>query len=56
MQWYLSIAIMVAFDSLVYSIVEDNGLVQPALILSGPSAVNITVVVVNSDITAIGKC
>ena len=52
--WCFSVAVVVSFDSSTYSIDEDNGPVQPVLILSGPSRIIVTVEVVNADLTATG--
>ena len=52
--WCLSLAVIVRFDSSTYDIDEGTGPLQPVLLLSGPSAFDITVEVINDDITAIG--
>ena len=47
-------AITVGFDNATYTVVEDTGIVQPALILSNPSSFVETVQVISTDITADG--
>ena len=43
------------FEQKTYSVHEDDGPAQPALILSNPSSTNITVQVLNTDGSAIGE-
>ena len=50
-----TIAITVTFNQSTYSVDEDNGLVQPVLILSNPSSTDITVQVITDDNTATGE-
>ena len=44
------------FERPTYSVDEDDGPAQPALILSNPSSTDITVQVFNTDGTATGEC
>ena len=48
------IAISVRFDNAAYTVNEGDGIVQPLLVLSNPSAFNETVQVINTDITTNG--
>ena len=52
---YHIIAITVNFDQSTYIIDEDNGPVQPLLVLSNPSTFLINVQVNSSDGSALGK-
>jgi len=44
------------FTQSAYSVDENNGPVQPVLVLSNPSSTDITVQVFNINITAFGGC
>ena len=46
----------IKFSQVTYSSVEDNGPLQPELILSNPLSTNVTVQVGDKDDTAIGEC
>ena len=48
-------AATVRFDQPTYSVNEDGGPVQPALVLSNPLSTDITVEVFNTDGSATGK-
>ena len=50
-----TVAINVTFDQSTYNINEDDGPVQPVLVLSNPSSTDITVQVRSRDITATGE-
>ena len=52
---FYSIDATVSFNRSAYSIVEDDGPVQPVLVLSNPSSFDITVQVTDTSITATGK-
>jgi len=45
----------VSFSQSTYSVDEDDGPVQPVLVLSNPSSTDITVQVGSNDITATGE-
>ena len=47
--------IVVNFEQMTYNIDEDNGLVQPVLVLSNPSSTTITIEVLSIDESATGK-
>ena len=47
--------ITVSFSQSTYSVNEDDGLVQPVLVLSNPSSTNITVQVRDTSNTATGE-
>ena len=49
------IAATVSFSQSTYSVGENNGVLQPMLTLSNPSSTDITVEVLSSDESAIGK-
>ena len=49
------VAPTVSFSRATYRVGEDDGAVQPALILSNPSSTDITVQVRDTQDTAIGK-
>ena len=51
----LVIAITVTFSETTYSVDEDAGPVQPMLVLSGPSATAITVIVTSGGGSATGE-
>ena len=51
----LLLGITVRFDKAMYTVDEDNGLIQPLLIFSNPSSFIEIVQVNNIDITATGK-
>ena len=53
--FYCVIVITVIFDQSAYIVDEDNGPVQPVLVLSNPSTVLIVVQVNSSDGSAVGK-
>ena len=48
------VAATISFDQSAYSIAEDGGLVQPVLVLSNPSSVDITIQVIDTAATTIG--
>ena len=52
---YLCTAIMITFGQSSYSVNEDDGVVQPELILSNPSSSSFTAQVISKDITALSK-
>ena len=52
MHIFLTIDITVSFNQSTYSVDEDDGPVQPVLVLSNPSSTDITVQVRSNDITA----
>ena len=49
------VVITVSFNQSTYSVNENSGPVQPVLVLSNPSTIDITVEIMNNDNTAIGK-
>ena len=49
-----SVAATISFDQSAYSIAEDGGPVQPVLVLSNPSSVDITIRVIDTATTATG--
>ena len=49
------LGIVVNFEQMTYDIDEDNGPVQPVLVLSNPSSTTVTVEVLNMDESASGK-
>ena len=49
------VVITVAFNQSTYSVNENSGPVQPVLVLSNLSTIDITVEIMNNDNTAIGK-
>jgi len=49
------VAIILNFNQSSYNINEDDGVVQPELILSNPSSTEFTVQVISNSITAVGK-
>ena len=49
------VVITVSFNQSTYSVNENSGPVQPVLVLSSPSTVNISVQIMNNDNTASGK-
>ena len=56
--WFIQLiatAITVRFSPSTYSVNEDDGLVQPVLVLSNPSSTDITVQVRANDNTTTGK-
>ena len=55
--YILSLAITVRFSQTTYSVDEDDGPAQPTLVLSNPSATDITVpyIVTNTDGSATGE-
>ena len=48
------VAIVITFNQSTYSVDEDDGPVQPVLVLSNPSSTNITVKVLSTDGSATG--
>ena len=50
-----STSTLVKFNQSSYSVNESDGQMQPVLLLSDPLSTNITVQVINLDITATGK-
>ena len=46
--------ITVTFDNTLYSVNENDGVIQPTLLLSNPSIFFESVQVISADITAIG--
>jgi len=53
---FFIVAITITFEQPTYIINEDNVTVQPVLIFSNPSATDITVQVINTDVsTTSGK-
>ena len=48
-------AIMISFSQSSYSVNEDDGVVQPELILSNPSSNTFTIQVISNNITALSK-
>ena len=53
--FYLLSVIMVKFSQSTYSVNEDDGLVQPVLVLSNPSSTDITVQVRDNSNTTTGE-
>ena len=53
--WVIATAITVSFSQSTYTVGEDDGVVQPVLVLSNPSSTDITVQVISTDNTATGK-
>ena len=51
----ICIAVTVSFSQSTYSVNEDDGVVQPVLVLSNPTSTDITVQVRSNDNTATGK-
>ena len=51
----MSTAIMINFSQSSYSVNEDDGVVQPELILSNPSSNTFTIQVISNNITASSK-
>jgi len=47
-------ATSVSFSKSAYSVGEDDGLIQPVLVLNSPSSIDITVEIKDSDDTATG--
>ena len=43
------------FSQSTYRVNESRGVVQPVLVLSNPSSTDITIEVLNIDITAVGE-
>ena len=52
---YMYTAIMINFSQSSYSVNEDDGVVQPELILSNPSSYLFTIQVMSNNITASSK-
>ena len=50
-----TIAVTVSFSQSTYSVSEDDGSVQPVLVLSNPSSTDITVQVRDNSNTATGE-
>ena len=55
MYYLVPIAITISFDQFTYFVDESNETVELMAILSNPSATDITVQLISSDITAISK-
>lgn len=53
--FYHLVVATVSFKQSAYSVNENNGVVQPELILNNPSSVSITVQVTEKNNTAMGK-
>ena len=53
--FYSVVVITVKFHNERYSVNEDDGIVQPLLVLSNPSSFVETVQVINTDVTANGE-
>ena len=51
-----TVAVSVSFNQSTYMINENDGLVQPVLVLNNSVATDITLQVVTNDITATGEC
>jgi len=51
----LHIAPTVIFNQSTYNVIEDDGPVQPVLVLSNPSSTDITISVFSNDESATGK-
>ena len=49
-------AIIVVFEQSAYSVNEELTTVHPVLTLSNPSAIDITIQVINTDLSTSGKC
>ena len=52
---YLLVDIVLRFNQTVYSVNEDDGIVQPVLVLSNPSSYDVTIQVNDDEITATSK-
>ena len=52
---FLAIAVVVSFNESVYSVLKDDVVVQPVLVLSNPSSIDITVQVDVIRESLIGK-
>ena len=55
MHYLILTAITISFDQITYFVNENNETVELKAILSNPSATNITVQILSSDVTAISK-
>ena len=53
--FFLILAVTLRFNPTIYSINENNGILQPILILSAPLLTDFTLQVINIDSTASGK-
>ena len=53
--YFYHVAVSVFFNKSSYNVKENNALVQPVLVLSNPSSIDIAVQVVNTDISATGE-
>ena len=53
--WLIEIVAIVHFSQSTYSVNEDDGVVQPVLVLSNPSSTDITVQVRDNSNTATGE-
>ena len=52
--FYFLVVITVRFNNATYTVDEDAGIIQPLLVLSNPSSLNETVLVISTDVTATG--
>ena len=52
---YFTVAVSVSFNQSTYMINENDGLVQPVLVLNNSVATDITLQVITNDITATGE-
>ena len=52
----LSTATSIKFNQSIYSINEDNGLLQPVVILSNPFPINVNIQVLSIENSATSKC
>ena len=55
MYYLVPIVIKISFDQFTYSVDESNETVELMAILSNPSATDITVQLISSDVTAMSK-
>ena len=55
MYTYLLVDIILRFNQTVYSVNEDDGKVQPVLVLSNPSSYDVIIQVNDDEITATSK-
>ena len=52
----LSTAASIKFNQSIYSVNEDNGLLQPVLTLSDPLPINVNIQVLSIENSATSKC
>ena len=52
---YLLVDIVLRFNQTVYRVNEDDGVVHPVLVLSNPSSYDVTIQVIDDEITATSK-